>query len=106
MKSHFIFENHVEGFEDFGKLRKVFGFDVVGFDAYLIIKLNALEAFKVVNGYLCLTTKNSVGLPKKFKLEMAGVLELSFDADGLLIVLDGCNYQTQKVASLEFDLFD
>lgn len=101
-KSHFIYENGVEGFEETSEPQSVFG-NFTGFNAYLIIEPSYIKSFKIEGQYLYIEPKDSEILPDKFKIWGDAIICAEYDEDGLLVALKGGHHITKKIISKDFD---
>src|SRR5574343_453807 len=95
-KSHFIYENGIEGFEETSEPQSIFG-KVTGYNAYLIIEPSVLKSVKVKDNYLYIEVKNTNHLPEIFKIWGDAVIEVDIDEDGLLVVLKGGHHITKRI---------
>jgi hypothetical protein len=103
-KSHFIYEDHIEGFQETSEPQQVFG-KCTGYNVYLIIENPILKSFKIEEEYLFVETKNTVHLPSKFKVWGDAVLLADWDEDGLMIHLKGGHFITKEVIENNYTNF-
>lgn len=100
-KSHFIYENGIEGFEETSEPQSIFG-KFTGYNAYLIIDPSVLKSVKVKDDYLYIEVKNTNHLPQKFKIWGDAVIEVDIDEDGLMVVLKGGHLLTNRIVNRDF----
>ena len=100
-KSHFIYEDGIEGYSDCSEPQSIFG-KWVGDNAYLIIEPRVLKSVKLKGDYLHVETKETEHLPKEMKIWGDAVLEMDIDEDGLMIILKGGHYITKQIIEKNF----
>jgi len=100
-KSHFIYHDGIEGYEETSEPQSIFG-KFQGYNAYLIIEQRFLEYVKLKGDYLHVKTKETEYLPKEMKIWGDAVLEVDIDEDGLLIILKGGHYITNRIIKKDF----
>jgi hypothetical protein len=100
-KSHFIYENGIEGFEETSEPQSIFG-KLTGWNAYLIIETHILKSVKIKDDYLYVEVKDTDHLPKQMKIWGDAVIEAEVDEDGLLIILKGGHHITKRIISRDF----
>lgn len=101
MKSHFIYEDGIEGFEDTIEPNSIFG-KFVGYTAYFILENTVLKSFKMLNDYIIIETPNTEKLPKKFKIWGDAIILFEWDEDGLLVKLEGGHHITKQIVSNDY----
>jgi hypothetical protein len=102
-KSHFMFEDGIEGYEDTSEPQTIFG-KFTGWNAYLIIETRLLKSVKIKDDLLYVEIKNTKLLPPKFKIWGDAVIEAEIDEDGLLIALKGGHHITKEIVRREFQI--
>ena len=100
-KSHFIYEDGIEGFEETIEPKSIFG-KFVGYTAYFILENTVLKSFQMLNDYIIIETKNTDKLPKKFKIWGDAIIDFEWDEDGLLVKLDGGHHITKQIVSNDY----
>ncbi len=100
-KSHFIYEDGIEGFEETAEPQSIFG-KFTGYNAYLIIEPSILKSVKIKDDYLYVQVKNTTYLPKEMKIWGDAVIEAEVDEDGLMIVFKGGHHITKRIISRDF----
>ena len=100
-KSHFIYEDGIEGFQETSEPKTIFG-KLVGYTAYFILENSVLKSFQMLNDYIIIETKNTDKLPKKFKIWGGAIIEFDWDEDGLLVKLEGGHHITKQIVSNDY----
>lgn len=100
-KSHFIYTDGIEGFEETTEPKSIFG-KFVGYTAYLILENFVLKSFQMLDDYIIIEIKNTDKLPKKFKIWGDAILSFDWDKDGLLIKLEGGHFITKRIISNDY----
>lgn len=100
-KSHFIYEDGVEGFEETIEPQSIFG-KFTGYNAYLIIDNAILKKSRLKGEYLIIETKNTEHLPAKFQIWGDAILEAEWDDDGIMIRLKGGHHITKKIINNDY----
>lgn len=100
-KSHFIYEDGVEGFEETSEPQSIFG-KWTGYNAYLIIDNSILKESRLKGEYLIIETKNTEHLPKKFQLWGGAIIEAEWDEEGLMVTLKGGHHITKKIINNDY----
>jgi hypothetical protein len=100
-KSHFIYEDGIEGFEETIEPKSIFG-KVVGYTAYFILKNSVLKSFEMIDDYIIIETKHTDKLPKKFTIWGDAISGFNWDEDGLLIKLEGGHHITKQIISNDY----
>ena len=100
-RSHFIYENGIQGFEETSEPQSIFG-KFTGFNAYLIIEPSVLKSVKIKDDYLYIEVKNTNHLPKKIKIWGDAIIEADVDEDGLLVILKGGHHITKRIIIRDF----
>jgi len=100
-KSHFIYEDGIEGFEETMEPKSIFG-KFVGYNAYFILENSVLKSFQMMDHYIIIETKNTEKLPKKFKIWGDAILNFEWDEDGLLVKLEGGHHITKQIVSNDY----
>lgn len=100
-RAHFIYHDGVEGYEETSEPQSIFG-KFTGYNAYLIIDNSILKASRLKGEYLIIETQNTEHLPKKFQLWGGAIIEVEWDEEGLIIILEGGNHITKKVISNDY----
>lgn len=100
-KSHFIYEQGIEGYEETSEPQSIFG-KFQGYNAYLIIDLVLINSVKIKDDYLFVETRGTKHLPEKIKIWGDAVIEATFDHDGLVVILKGGHHVTKSVVAKDF----
>lgn len=100
-KSHFIYEDGVEGFEETSEPQSIFG-KWTGYNAYLIIDNSILKESRLKGEYLIIETKNTEYLPNKFQLWGDAIIEAEWDEEGLMVILKGGHHITKKIINNDY----
>lgn len=100
-KSHIIYENAIEIYEETSEPRDIFG-KFTGNDIYIIIENQILKSFAVVNSHVEIVT-NTPHFPNKVRIWGDAVERVDWDIDDLCIHLKGGHYITKFVEKKEFD---
>jgi len=95
-KSHFIYETHIEGFEETNETQSIFG-KFVGFNAYLVIDQGIIMSSKLEGEYLFIETKLTKHLPKKFKIWGDAILSATWENEELTVHLKGGHFITKEI---------
>ena len=104
-KSHFIYEDGVEGYEETSEPQSTFG-KFRGFNAYLFIDPDHLRSVKIKGDYLYVEVRNTNELPLSFKVWGDAIIEADVDEDGLMIILKGGHHVTNEIIKKQFEPID
>jgi len=104
-KSHFIYEDGIEGYSETSEPRSIFG-KWIGNDAYLIIDRKLLKGFRMVGQYLIIETKDTPFLPENISIWGDCIVDFEYDFidEALWIHFEGGHYVTRNIIEKDWSV--